>query len=305
MSSRKKIPLSCKILIFIVCGFALEKLCYQATAGFQISRILTPKGVTAFEEEIVNPPMPPALRSKLQQPFRFLGSGSQSYAFISEDGQYILKVFKQHHFIIPSFLKKIPLPKLVRMPCDNLVDFQEKKREQFIKSCVIASHELKEETGTLYAHLAPSTELGFSLTVIDKLNIAHTLSADQLQFVVQRKADLVIPTLRKLTQEGRIEEAKECIHSLISLIQTRSRKGIGDRDPVIRRNFGFIQGQAVEIDIGSYYQNPFLKVEPLHTRAVYFELKNLHSWLDCHFPMLAAEVSLILFEGEGPFRRIE
>lgn len=156
-----------------------------------------------------------------------------------------------------------------------------------MRSCVLATTAWHEETGTLYAHLAASTDLGFSLTLIDKLQISHTLTADSLQFAVQKKADLVTPTLKKLLDNGQKEDAEACIRSLIALIKIRSQKGIGDRDPVVRRNFGFIGLQAVEIDIGSYYENRYLPQEPLYSRAVFFEIKNLHGWLKNHFPILA------------------
>ncbi len=279
----KRIPKRFKAILFLLGFIILQQLTYRATAGFQITHIGTPSSITEFEKEYSNAPMPDGVRELLRQPFHFLGRGSQSYAFVSEDGQYVLKVFQQHHFLIPSFLKSWPLPKLAH----DFARSQEIKREKFMKSVAIAATHWKEETGTLYAHLASSDELEFSLTFIDKLNIAHQVPADTLQFAVQRKADLVTPTLKSLLNSGNQGAAETCVRSLISLIKNRSENGIGDRDPVVRRNFGFIGLQAIELDIGSYYENDCLKEEPLHGRAVFFEIKNLHSWLKKHFPELA------------------
>lgn len=284
---RKKYHWCFKVIFGLLILVLVERLCYRATAGFQIARIRTPATITSFEKQIVNPPLPDGLRAKLKQPFHFLGSGSQSFAFVSADGQYVLKVFKQHHFVIPSFINACPLPSFLSNPAQKLVRFQETKREQFMRSCVLASTAWQEETGTLYAHLANSTDLGFSLTLIDKLHISHSVPADSLQFALQKRANLVMPTLKNLLVNGQKEEAEECIRSLISLIKTRCQKGVGDRDPVVRRNFGFIGLQAVEIDIGSYYENRYLPQEPLYSRAVFFEIKNLHGWLEDHFPALS------------------
>src|SRR5689334_14456085 len=33
----------------------------------------------------------------LSQPFRYLSAGSQSYAFVSEDGKYVIKFFRMKH----------------------------------------------------------------------------------------------------------------------------------------------------------------------------------------------------------------
>lgn len=281
---RKKLHWSLKVFFGLAALAIVERVCYQATAGFQVSRIQTPNTITAFEDTIVNPSMTAEVRELLQQPFHFLGSGSQSYAFVSADGQYVLKVFKQHHFYIPSYLSDLPLPSFISSPAQKLVRFQTIKREQFMRSCVIASDSWKEETATLYTHMAQSNDLDFSLTLIDKLNISHAIKANTLQFAVQKKAELVSPTLKKLLNNGDTEAAKECIRSLIALIKVRSQKGVGDRDPVVRRNFGFLGQQAIEIDIGSYYENPYLRDDPLYSRAVFFEIKNLHGWLMNHFP---------------------
>ncbi len=287
MSTKKKLPLTLKILFFAMGCFLLEHLTYRATAGFQVTRISTPSTITDFEKNFSNDPLNQEIRAIMQQPFYFLGSGSQSFAFVSEDGQYVLKVFKQHHFLIPAFLKNLPLPAFTRTFSRDFLQSQETKREQFMRSCAIAASSWKEETGTLYVHLASSNEGDIPLTLVDKLHIQHVIKADTLQFALQKKATLVSSTLRTFLKNGDKESAEACIRSLITLIKTRCEKGIGDRDPVVRRNFGFIGTQAVEIDIGSYYENGFLKQEPLHGRAVFFEIKNLRGWLANHFPELA------------------
>lgn len=285
-SPKKKYSWSFKVLFSILVLVVLQQFCYQATAGFQVIFIQTPKAISPLEHEIINQPPPEELRSRLEQPFYFLGSGAQCYAFVSEDQSYVLKVFKQHNFFIPNFLTTCSSIPLLGSPCQKLILSQKNKREDLIRSCLIAGTDWSEETGTLYLHLATKNDLDFSLTLIDKLKISHILPAGNLQFVVQRKANLVTPTLAQLKKEGRHHEAEECVRSLISLIIKRCEKGIGDRDPVIRRNFGFIGTRAVEIDIGSYYFNPFLKSPPLYTRDVYFEIHNLHNWLQHHHPEL-------------------
>lgn len=285
--SLKKCHWSLKVFLCLVLLLVVERLCHRATEGFQVNFIKTPSRITSFEKEVANLPLSKEMRNLLMQPFYFLGSGAQCYAFISEDGSYVLKVFKQHNFFIPSFLTTWPLPPFLQKFCQDLIQAQQIKRESFMRSCVIAATSWKEETGMLYLHLAPSLDTDFSVTLVDKLNIAHRIPAHTLQFAIQKRAELVTPTLSRLLQKGHLQEAEACIHSLMHLIQTRCQKGIGDRDPVVRRNFGFIEGKAVEIDIGSYFDNPFLKTDPLYTRDLYFEIRNLQGWLHNHHPELA------------------
>ena len=87
-------------------------------------------------------------------------------------------------------------------------------------------------------------------------------------------------------RSGNIESAKRCLKSLIDLIVARNLAGLGDRDAIIKRNFGFIGEKAVEIDLGSFYADPALKNPHLYKKELLFESRKLSKWVAKRYPEL-------------------
>ena len=109
-----------KFFLFLLLFFGVERLCHRATDGFALVNIYSPKGSdhglqTDFPLSISN--------VNLDQPFYYLNSGSQSYVFLSNDGQTILKFFKFQHMRIPPWIEYLPLP-------SSLAEKRAKKREK-------------------------------------------------------------------------------------------------------------------------------------------------------------------------------
>lgn len=68
-------------------GIAAARFSHHATAGFRISKIQN----NFFHVQEYGHPFIP------QGPFTYLGRGLQSFAFVSEDGNYVLKIFNNHY----------------------------------------------------------------------------------------------------------------------------------------------------------------------------------------------------------------
>lgn len=190
----------------------------------------------------------------LAQPFTFLGSGGQAYAFLSQDGKSVLKLFKHHHLNNFSGLKALPLPEIAT----SFIQAREKHQAQFFQSCKIAFDELREETGLLYMQLNKTNQWKRSITLIDKLGISHQIDLDNLEFALQKRASLAHSTVKKMIRDGKKEEAKRAIASILNNVASRCQKGIKDNDNGFRRNTGLLNGQAVAIDIGSFSKDPAL-----------------------------------------------
>ncbi len=257
-----------KYIFLILTLYATERFCHKQTKGFQLYKI-TPWNT--IDPKWHTDPIEPSVLTYIDQPFYFLGSGGQCYAFVSQDNTYVIKFFKLHHMRpLPSFMDTLYPP---------LSSSHQERKEHIFGSCLIVDKHFKEYTGTLYVHINPTTTLNKQLTIIDNLGIAHTIDLDSTPFIVQKKADLAYPTLKKLLKSHQYDKARVCIRSLLSLIQSRSDKGIADKDPIIKRNFGFIETQAVEIDIGSYSLNPYLKKSYASKRNLLYEIEQLERWL--------------------------
>ncbi|MEX0962281.1 MAG: hypothetical protein WDZ28_05450 [Simkaniaceae bacterium] len=219
--------------------YCIERFCHEKTDGFAIENIASGAKVKSQAS------LPPFLEPLLNQPFFYLDSGAQSYVFISQDQEFVLKFFKNQHLRIPPWIDALPL-------FGPLGKYQRAKREkksaikqQLIESIDIADKYLKEETGLIYTHLQKTQGLNKKLTIYDKINICHKLDLDQYEFYIQKKAELAYSYLAK-TRDSKV------LYKLLKLIKSRYEKNIFDKDPDFATNFGFIYDTPIQIDLGRF-----------------------------------------------------
>jgi hypothetical protein len=281
-----------KILFFFLCFILVERLCHRETEGFRPHKILSD---LSFHPEWEIKPLSEGdfqeVKTILHQPFHFLKSGGQCYTFLSEDQRFVLKVFKHHHMRVNSFLNKFSLPGSLdryRLKLLGAPQTPEKRLFDFFLSCHLSYQELKTQTALIYLHLNKTDCFQQPLTLVDKLGISHSIDLDSLEFVLQRKAELVYPKLRRLVRMGAIDDAKRHLDSLLLLIQQRIQKGISDKDPVLRRNFGFIGERAIGIDVGSYEKVKNVELVESYKRRLLGEVYQLQRWLKRHDAELAS-----------------
>ncbi len=269
-----------KAILFLVLFWGVERFCHKQTRGFQLHKILSMH--EADSSDLLPSPSEEekdALRAAFAQPFYFLGSGGQSYAFISEDEKTVLKFFKKHHIRTWEFLKSIPLPSFLDAHRQRILQKTLHQSPAFFESCKISYLEFRERTGLIYLHLRKTDYFKKKLTIIDKLGIAYQIDLDSIDFALQKKAEFTNPKLKKLIKENHLDAAKECIESMLGLIVERCQKGIRDRDPNFRRNMGFIGTQAIEIDLGSYSKDESLKNPENFQSELLDKTQKLKRWL--------------------------
>ena len=215
----------------------------------------------------------------LLQPFHFLGSGVQSYAFIGEDGETVLKIFKPFHMWPPnSILRHLPVPARIK---NRIILEREHRWHSILGSVKIAYEKLEERTALLYLHLNRTEDQFPPIILYDKLGIGHQISLDLSAFALQKKAKLLLPYLKEHPKEG-----KEIINDLFDLILGRCKKGIANSDPVLWKNFGLSQGKVVEIDLGSFFLNPILQRASKMNKELLYELTPLKLYLEEQCPEL-------------------
>src|SRR5690349_15990834 len=108
-------------ILFVSLMLSLPGLARKLTHGFRIGKLhldfpYQPQWEIACD---------PAIERILRQPFTFLGKGSQSYVFESQDGQTVVKLFR----------------------------FDRPDAIQLFDACKLAYDSLRDETGLLYIHL--------------------------------------------------------------------------------------------------------------------------------------------------------
>jgi hypothetical protein len=251
---RRAIPVQLLyVTVFALAVYGIERFCHSQTEGFAVGRICSSMPLPPdLEMAPTEPGTLSLVTTLLNQPFHYFAKGAQVYAFASEDGRYVIKCFRFDHLAPPPWTRwlrfpfsgeRIRLEKMVKRLTGLYKDFN---------SYRIAFEAMPDETGLLYVHLNEQELRGVTLTLCDKLGIAHRLDASTMHFVVQKRADLVYPTLEKLLQKGDLHTAQAALSSLVRLLGTRYAKGIFDKDPNLRTNFGFLGEKAVQIDPGRF-----------------------------------------------------
>lgn len=237
------------------------------------------------------PPLPAEKREELfdlcSQKFRYLARGGQSAVFISHDKEVVLKFYRFPSHLRPLGWIKHPLSYALSKKREGIKKHNFEKLEITFNSFLLANSELKDESGLLYVHLNPTTNLQLCVTLVDHLNNHYLVDLDHVAFVLQKKATPVFPTLETLINTGRHEEAQSHLLSVIELITKRCRKGIIDHDAILDQNYGFTSGKAIHVDVGRLARDPSIK-DPseirIHTELLF---STLTQWLKEKDPTLA------------------
>ena len=145
---------------------------------------------------------------------------------------------------------------------------------------------MQEQTALLYVHLQKGAELPSSLFLIDRLNIAHPIDPNAIGFVIQKKVDLAYPALKKMIDEGKTSEASQALSSLLDLFFWKYGHGIADNDPLIRTNYGFLEGKAVQIDIGPLSKDEAVCSQQYQQKESERVFASLKFWLIKNAPSL-------------------
>lgn len=296
-----------KIFAALCLFIALHQFCDKRTEGFWLQKLFTEDlpSRSEWNTSSLAPEEQTRLHAALDQPYYFLGMGSECFTFLSQDKKTVIKFFKldqmrfvyfkrawskeDHSSLADSshWLAQLPLPGFLDAYRKRVAGIRMYRIQSTFNSCKIAWDHLRKETGLVYLHLNPTSDLHKQLVVYDKIGIRHVIDLDSTRFVLQETAELVGKKIRTLQNAGNEQGSQKSIDSLLTLIVERCKKGIADRDPIIKQNFGFIEGRAIEIDTGSFSLNQQMKHPFNYRRELYFETRELQEWLEVHYPSLA------------------
>lgn len=246
------------LFISLLVFISIERFCHYQTGGFRFYKLISPRHEADQHETDLD-----IVSHVAEKPLKYLGTGNQFYVFSSADEKYVIK------FIKHSWK-------------DAVFKNRESRFQDIVKSCNLGLHQLAKETGIVTCSFTRK-ELP-QATLIDKLGIAHTLDLGQTEFIIQKK---VTPFVGPLGQEK--------IRSLIHLVTHQCQKNIVNLDPMIDRNFGFCDNEAVLIDFGSLKYDATRRVD----REIFLELLGLREWLQNNQPELVSyfdqEITQVIF----------
>ncbi|MBY0530256.1 MAG: hypothetical protein K2P51_08755 [Rhabdochlamydiaceae bacterium] len=278
----KKLLLPALIVSVLILSLSLlDRYFLKLNDGFCIRTILN---ILPPDQERESS-LPPStdLSSVFNQEFHYLARGHQSYAFVSADDKYVIKFYRFPSHLRPFPWLNHPLSSHFSTRRQQIMEYNLEKLDLTFNSYKLAYEELPQETGLLWIHLTSSGNWNQTITLIDRTCNRYTLPLDPLCFVVQKKAELIFPSLEEALSQNDEEGAKRIIDGICELITIRSQKGIKDTDAILEKNYGWDGKRALSIDVGR-----FISAQTEETLC--HELKTithpLESWLQTREPEL-------------------
>ncbi len=229
-----------------------------------------------------------------QQPFYWLGKGFQATAFVSDDGEYVLKFAHQGRLREVPF-KHNPIQFLFNKEFRDQMEERQSHREEIFTSSKMAYEEFPEESGILYVHINRTENLIKGIKLTDSVGQSYRIRGDETSFVLQKKADHVLPTIKKLMAEGKVEEAKERINQIFELLLSMAQKGFLDGDHALMRNnnIGFTPERAIYIDSGHVTRRQNVNVRERMVYEFDVRVAPFHDWLKVRYPELAEHYNML------------
>lgn len=274
---------------FLIFG-AIGLFCHRQTAGFSLGNM---RSNVSYHPEWVTESVSEQACTILKHSFSYLGKGKQSFAFVSDDGQYVLKLFRHDRISRHFWLDNWPCPAFLQNYRKEKLEKRELRLHRNLGGYKLAFDVLKEESGLLFVHLNQTENLLPQVVLYDKIGIRHLLNLDQMTFVLQKRANLLYPTIDKLLKEGQIEKARSLVRKIGKLLLLRCQKGVVDEDPGIHKNLGILGEEPIFIDLGSFEKYSDISNAPTYRENLLFATEKFKLWLQEKHPAF-----LPLFEEE-------
>lgn len=269
-------------LIVLVC-YGVGRLYFRVTGGFTIANITSEFSPDPrWETHLLSPDEQEFVDSILSQDFYYLGKGCQSYVFLSVDEEYVIKFFKYQRFRPQAWLDYLSFISPVEKVRQAKIEKKRRKLEGVFTSWKIGFDHLQEETGLVYVHLNKNDSCGKLLTIYDKMGIKHALDVDKMEFLIQRRADMLCPTIDNLMLDGKTEEAKILLTKLVKMVSSEYERGLADNDHALMQNTGVYHGKPIHVDVGQFVQNEKVKDPEVAHQEIFNKTYKFRIWLQQH-----------------------
>lgn len=245
-----------------------ERFYHFLTDGFSIHRIshFIPSPHPFDEIILFDPKMTKEIDKALLQEFHYLDSGSQCFAFVSSDHQYVLKFFKHHRWRLSFFEQlwlSLPFCKETK---EKKLNKKYNSHVDTYKSYCTSFEKFRKKTGLLLIHLCTGGKEFPVVTIRDRIYRRYTIPLDNFTFLLQRRATPMNEYIAEC--KGDMEKIRKLITEYLDLIEERARLGYLNKDPSFARNFGVCNDLLVEIDIGGCFQDPKKDIHYFYSREL-------------------------------------
>lgn len=282
LGSKLKFFVKCCLFAGLICAvlYGSGRLYYRITAGFTEGNIISDLGYhEEWKTHDLSVQDKDLISTILKQPFSYLGKGCQSYVFLSEDQQYVLKFVKYQRFRPQKWLDYLTFIPGVEDLQQKKIEKKRKKLSMLFDSWKLAFDHLQKETGLVFIHLNKSHDLNQQITLYDKMGLKHVLEADQMEFLLQKKADLLCEKLAQLINQKQVHEARELLDTLVILILSEYQRGFADNDHALMQNTGVVGIQPVHIDVGQFVRNEEANLPEFYKQELFSKTFKFRKWL--------------------------
>jgi len=268
--------------------YGIVRLYFAVTDGFTLSNIISEwqpeerwntRSLTPDEEE--------SLEESLKGDYVYLGKGCQAYVFASADGKYVIKFFKYQRFRPQSWINFFSFIPFVERYQQSKAIEKKAKLDKVFRSWKIAFEDLEPETGVVFVHLNKTPKWQKTLTIKDKIGFSYQLELGNLEFLIQKRASMLCPTIDLMMTKGASDDAKQLLDKLLAMVFWEYWRGFADNDHALMQNTGVIVNQPVHIDVGQFIYNDIVRDPTVYKKEIYDKMFKLRFWLKKRYPVLA------------------
>lgn len=234
--------------------------------------------------EAQNPANVEEIKKILNQKFVFLGRGYQSFAFESQDHQYVLKFACLSHFKIPDFVQTLSLPDFLEKIRDKKMAKKEKNLPQYFFSNKLGFDKLQNESGIIYIHFNPTEIFKKQVKISDPIHRIFYVNLDPEVFILQKKMTPFRNLLKEYHAQHEVEKEQKLIGDLVEYISGLMKRGFIDTDRNFYKNYGIMDGKIACLDTGNLREDSNLLYGP-HFNVLFEKvLSKTRRWLVKNYP---------------------
>lgn len=285
------------LFVVILFLFGGARLYYRLTDDFRISNIKYEMPYDA-SWDMPRPDVKElaALSNITQQKFHYIGKGAQCYAFVSDDGQYVLKFFKFKHLKPNPLVHLIPSIYPFKSFKENNIERKRRKLYGVFDGYALAYRENKQDSELIYMHLMPTNYLEQSVTVKDKLGIERTINLDEVVFLIQRKGETLRTRMQNQLNNDAVADAKNSIAQILAMYATEYKKGLYDRDHGVMHNTGFVEDRPFHLDVGKFTKDSHMQTVDGFAPDMQHVIWKIDVWIKHNYPDYYADFTAYLSE---------
>lgn len=281
-------------VVLLVISLGLLRAYYRITDDFRLANISYD---FPYNPNWAISPLSAEMQKKidaiLSQQFTYIDKGAQSYAFGSEDQQYVLKFFKFKHIKPVWFFNLLPPVSFVETYRQRVMARKQKKFNSVFVGYKLAYDVHREESGLLYIQLNPIPKGAQSprlVNLIDKIGLKRTVDLNDVVFILQERVRTLRSVLRELLANDDVAMATQRIRQIFDLYLSEYNKGIHDRDNGVMHNTGFAGDMAVHLDTGKMARDPELANQSIKIRNLRYIAGKIEMWIQAEYPQHYAEI---------------